>query len=39
MAIPSGYGTEVLKRTGSTLQNEIKSVLVVPTDHICSILS
>ena len=39
MAIPSGYGTEVLKRTGSTLQNEIKSVLVVPTDHICTILS
>tara|TARA_R100000781_G_scaffold71236_1_gene44655 strand:+ start:4007 stop:4357 length:351 start_codon:yes stop_codon:yes gene_type:complete len=40
MAIPSGSGTEVLKRAVFTAQNNTTvTLLTVPTDHIVTILN
>ena len=39
MAIPSGSGTEVLKRTAGAIDGATTSVLTVGTNKICTILS
>jgi len=39
MAIPSGSGSEVLKRVSGVVRNTTTSVLTVGSDKICTILS
>ena len=39
MAIPSGSGTEVLKRYANQVQNTTQTAFTVDTNHIITILS
>ena len=39
MAIPSGSGTEILKRVSGTVRNTTTSVLTVGANKICTIIS